>query len=149
MIAGGKIMREWLRGGQAAPSTSAAPGMATELALDAVAKLSELLERHPLAILDVNRLPLPKAEMKTALKLLWQLAPNEQRRNQVEVAYIHLSNFQDGVGDVPLEPIVPPNSPPEKVAAILDPYMLFAAQVQAETHVLSEELRQFERSVRG
>jgi len=142
-------MREWLRGGRAAPSTSAAPGIATELARDAVAKLSELMERHPLAILDVNRLPLPKAEMKAAMKLMWQLAPNEQRRNQMEVAYIHLSNFQEGVGDVPLEPVVPPNSPPEKVAAILDPYILFAAQVQAETHTLSQEFQQFERSVTG
>jgi hypothetical protein len=140
-----KVMPEWLRGRQAAPSTSAARGIATELARDAVAKLSELMERHPLAILDVSRLPLPKAEMKTALKLMWQIAPNEQLRNQMEVAYIHLASFQDGVGDVPLEPIVPPNSPPEKVAAILDPYILFAAQVQAETHALSQELRQFKR----
>lgn len=142
-------MLEWLRGRQAAPSASAAPGVTRESAEDTVGKLSELMERHPLAILDISWLPLPKAEMKKALRLLWQIAPNEQLRNQMEVAYIHLSNFQEGVGDIPLEPIVPPNSPLEKVAAILDPYMLFAAQVQAETHALSQELQQFERSVEG
>lgn len=141
-------MLEWLTGREAVPSASAAPGVTRESAEDTVGKLSELMERHPLAILDVSRLPLPKAEMKAALKLMWQIAPNEQLRNPIEVAYIHLSNFQEGVGDRPLEPIVPPNSPPEKVAAILDPYMLFAARVQAETHALSQELRRFERSVR-
>jgi hypothetical protein len=58
-------------------------------------------------------LPLPKAEMKTALKQAWLQTESAKWRNWLEVGYIILSNIQDGVGPRPRQqPVFPPNKRP-------------------------------------
>lgn len=108
-------------------------------------RLADLIEIRPLAIMDTKQLPLPKEDMKAVLKLIWRTTSDRKMCDRVEVSFVRLSNFQDGVGEAPLEPVVPPNSPPERVAAILDPYIAAASRVQAETHALSAEFNEFKR----
>jgi hypothetical protein len=105
-------------------SPSDLPGWATghltnnttspQSAEDAIRKLAALMETYPSAILDTTMLPLPKAEMKTALKQAWLRIESAKWRNWLEVGYIILSNFQDGVGPRPCQqPVFPPNKDPE------------------------------------
>jgi hypothetical protein len=70
---------------------------------DVVHAYGVLLEKYPLAILDVSMLPAPKTKMKALLKTLYAKTDDEARANQIEIAFIFLSNFQDGVGPIPIE----------------------------------------------
>jgi hypothetical protein len=63
--------------------------------------LGELMERYPTALLDSSRLPAPKQVLKTVIKNAWKREPS--LRNQLECAYVHLSHFQDGIGDAVLD----------------------------------------------
>jgi hypothetical protein len=55
-------------------------------------------------------LPLPKAEKKTAVKHARLRTESAEWRNWLEVGYLTLSNFQDGVGRTPCQhPVFPPN----------------------------------------
>ena len=63
--------------------------------------LGELMERHPTALLDSSRLPAPKHKMKAVIKDVWKREP--RLRDQLTHAYMHLSHFQDGIGDTVLD----------------------------------------------
>src|SRR5487761_355118 len=71
--------------------------------MEAVSKLGDIMERDSFAIYDTSELPLPKPEMKLALKIAWSAAPNGYVRSATERAFVFLSNFQDGVGSTPIE----------------------------------------------
>jgi hypothetical protein len=58
-------------------------------------------------------LPLPKPGMKTALKQAWLQTKDAHTRNQLEVSYVTLANFQDGVGRTPCQPVQLPDVKPE------------------------------------
>jgi hypothetical protein len=134
---------DWLTGRRSKTTSRPAPAMSTEEAIDAVTKLGQLMERHPLALLDTKRLPLPKPDMKAALKIAWRIAPSDELRRATEHAYLHLSSFQDGVGDEPIDPTLSAGATPEESRAILDPYVGRSAQVQAESGTLLTELTEF------
>lgn len=138
---------DWLTGGRPKAKSAIAREMTAEQAIDAVCKLGELMERNPLAILDIKRLPLSKAGMKTALKIAWQIAPNDDMRKAAEAGYLHLSQFQEGVGDTPIDPTLPPNCPPEEVPAILAPYLARSDQMKADADALMAEMAEFKRSM--
>ena len=62
-----------------------------------------LLERYPLAVMDVSMLPVPKKDMKAVLKGLYLIEKDPERRSHLEVGYHLLSNFQEGVGPEPID----------------------------------------------
>jgi hypothetical protein len=68
---------------------------------DAVGRFGELVETYPLHVFDVCLLSMPKPEMKTALKKAWRVA-NPARRRAIEVGFVQLASFQDGVGPKPI-----------------------------------------------
>jgi len=139
-------MFDWLRRRPKATSASRFQ-ISADRAFDAVERLGELMVRHPTAILDTKQLPLPKDDMKAVLKLAWQITRDDNLRNHIEVAFVRLSNFQDGVGDQPIDCVLPPGCTPEQARSILDPYVARSERMKAEGEVLLAELREFKRSV--
>ena len=49
-------------------------------------------------IADVNKLPVDKATLKTAIKVVLSVTKDEQLKETLRETYISLSNFQQGVG---------------------------------------------------
>ena len=62
-----------------------------------------LLETYPIAILDISMLPLPKTQMKVLMKGLYAQARTPDAMNTIEVGFMFLSKFQDGVGAAPID----------------------------------------------
>ncbi|HVH76531.1 MAG TPA: hypothetical protein VM755_16565 [Stellaceae bacterium] len=67
--------------------------------------LAEIMERHPTGLMGTSRLPAPKQIMKAVIKEVWPQEPG--LRPQLMQAYLHLSSFQDGIGDAVLDPKLP------------------------------------------
>jgi hypothetical protein len=93
----------WLKK-SGAPSATDNARAAVTAAVDAAMKLGEILEKNsgPI-VMDSRMLPLPKPQMKTALQIAWKVAGNPQLRDAIEVCFLGLSNFQDGVGMKPID----------------------------------------------
>ena len=105
-----------------------------------------LMERYPTAILDTSKLPLPKANMRRVL-LDARLSQTDQKtRTFLEIAYVHLSQFQDGVGDKPIDYKLPSDADAENKRAVLEPYLRFSSAVSAEAESLRAELEDFKRT---
>ena len=104
-----------------------------------------LMTRYPQAILDTSKLPLPKAEMKLLLKQAWLLNDDPHMRNAVEIGYVGLSQFQDGVGETPIEPTLPVNSDPKVTLSNLGPYLSISGKVHQESAELLAEFTDFRR----
>jgi hypothetical protein len=81
-----------------------------------------LVERHPTAILDSARLPLPKDRMEIILKSAWLRARNQAERDFLEDAFVKLAQFQDNVGKIPIDGYVPFNATAYETAMILRKY---------------------------
>jgi len=62
-----------------------------------------LLEKYPIAIMDVAMLPIPKKQMKVLLKALHAKAIATDLQNHIEAAFTLLSKFQEGVGATPID----------------------------------------------
>ena len=75
-----------------------------------------LMERYPTAILDTSKLPLPKADMKCLFTGAWLTQTDEKMWDFLEIAYVHLSQFQEGVGDEPIDCTLPSDPDPAKAA---------------------------------
>ena len=112
---------------------------------DIMARYGKLMEEYPLAVLDTSKLPLPKPEMKTLLKVAWRMAADDYMRDAVEAAYVHLSQFQDGVGDRPIEHKLPDEFDPKKVMAALDPWLAWSDKTMDELKQLAAEFIEFKR----
>ena len=97
-------MFDWLKSKpKAAPSADDARAAVT-VSMGAAMKLGEILENNSgIVVMDSRMLPLPKSEMKAALKIAWKVAGSPELRDAVEVCYLGLSNFQDGVGNKPID----------------------------------------------
>ena len=104
-----------------------------------------LMERYPTAILDTSKLPLPKADMRRVFMDTWLAQTDDKMRTFLEIAYIHLSQFQDGVGDSPIDCKVPSDADPKKKMAVLEPYMRFSSAVTEEAESLRVEFEEFKR----
>ena len=87
--------------------------MTPEISQAAIKKLATLMEPYPSAILDTTMLPLPKTEMKAALKLAWLQTESAKWREWLELGYVLLADFQDGVGATPIQPLDLPDLKPE------------------------------------
>jgi hypothetical protein len=115
--------------------------------MEAVADLGDLMQRFPCAILDSKLLPLPKDQMKEALKQAWLKARDEHIRNAVEVAFTSLCDFQEGVGEKPIERSLPPNCSPRQALAILEPYQALQEKISDEAAALLREFTAFKQVV--
>ena len=104
-----------------------------------------LMERYPTAILDTLKLPLPKEDMKCLFTRAWLSQTDEKIRNLLEIAYVHLSQFQDGVGDKPIDCTLPSDPDTAKTMAILGPYLRFSGVVTKEAETLRAEFEDFKR----
>jgi len=71
--------------------------------IEASARLGELLEAHPGSVMDTKILPVPLPVMKIALQTAWKIATSQEQKEEIEVCYLNLANFQDGVGAKPID----------------------------------------------
>lgn len=116
-------------------------------AMLALNRLGELIEKHPGCYIDECWLPLPKPDMKTALKILWVASrSNIEVRTTVEMAWSLLSFFQPGVGNTPIAPAISPGSSPEEVATRLGPYLQISKLWETEMQSNKIEFAEFVRS---
>jgi len=74
-----------------------------QMAGDVIGAYGALLEKYPLVFLDISMLPTSKTKMKVLLKALYAETTDATFANHIEVAFMSLSNFQDGVGSVPID----------------------------------------------
>jgi hypothetical protein len=119
------------------------PGRETKIPGESIEAFGVLIERYPTAILDTSKLPLPKADMKGLLTHAWLAQTDEKIRDFLELAYVHLSQFQDGVGDNPIDCSFPSERDPAMTRAILEPYLRFSGAVTKEAETLRAEFEDF------
>ncbi len=111
----------------------------------ALPRLRELMQLHPLAICDVALLPLPKSDMKNALKVAWDLAARDAQRAEIEAGFLYLSQFQQGVGPEPIRGDFPETADPAETAALVNRWVPWATLCQEEKWSLWVELVEFKR----
>jgi hypothetical protein len=110
--------------------------------LEIIEAFGELMERYPTAILDISKLPASKQEIKRAIKEAWFATSDDKLRNFLAIAYIHLSQFQHGVGNEPVDCGVP-KTPDAKSIERLDLYLRFAKMAMQESNLLKHEFDDF------
>jgi hypothetical protein len=113
----------------------------------AVARLGDLMEHYPLHVLDVSLLPMPKPQMKVALKEIWHTAAPAQRQ-ALEVGYMSLANFQSGVGSKPISLALSGDSPSSKAMSRLDATIAWMKRTSEERMALFEEFVTFKQAVK-
>ncbi len=100
------------------------------------------MEKWPLVIFPVSRLPLSKEEMKTALRLAWRIRKEPNLREFVELAYAHICQFRDDI-TAPIDPTLTKDATPQEAISILDPFLAIADKVEAERAELEAEFREY------
>jgi hypothetical protein len=113
---------------------------------DVLGAYGDLLVKYPLSIADVAMLPLPKTKMKVILKALYAEAATPEQQTLVENGFFFLSNFQDGVGPVPIDGALLNGDPMKNLSAnqaILDKWMPWQKLAVAELDILSDEWNRF------
>ena len=113
---------------------------------DIFATYGDLLEKYPLSIIDVAMLPLPKTKMKVVLKALYAKAQTRDEQQLLENGFFLLSNFQDGVGPVPINGALFKGDPKGNLEAnqvILDKWLPWQKLALAEMDVLDAEWKRF------
>ena len=115
---------------------------------EALPRLRDLLKRRPFAIYDASALPLPKAEMKIALKVAWDLAASDTQRAEIEAGFLQLSQFQDGIGAEPIDGDFPPTADPAETAALVNRWVPWAGLCQDDKWALWVELAAFKQQRR-
>jgi hypothetical protein len=92
--------------------------------LAVISKLGALMETWPGEFVDASLLPLPKDELKVALREVWRVVPDQRMKQSIEVSYLHLRHFQDGVGPAPVcfapRPEAPANEQVDQMGLWLD-----------------------------
>jgi hypothetical protein len=121
-------------------------GMKPLTATDAVTRYGAIIEHQGSAIVDTSKLPLPKAEMKKALIAVWRSTTDEKLPNAVEFGYVNLANFQDGVGDKPIDGKFAKDADAATVKAALDPWLAWSPKIQAEMGRLNAEREELKRT---
>jgi len=111
---------------------------------EALPRLRELMRLYPFAICDVALLPLPKADMKNALKVAWDLAARDGRA-EIEAGFLYLSQFQEGVGAEPISGDFPATADPAETAALVNRWVPWSTLCQEEKWSLWVELAEFKR----
>lgn len=137
-------MLGWIKSKPGSPGGKV-PRWIAKNAFNATLKLGDLMRRHPHAMLDTARLPLPKPAMKLALKITWSRAPNDAGRRFAEDAYLHLSHFHDGVGEAPIDASLGEDAPAKPAGEALAAWLPWAALSGKDVVGLVAELKDFTR----
>jgi hypothetical protein len=112
---------------------------------DAIARLGELMENYPSHVLDVSFLPMSKPELKAVLKEFWRDATPAQKQ-AIEVGYIGLANFQNGVGPKPISLAFSDDLTTSKAVAEWDATKDWIRRTSEEKFLLFEEFVTFKQS---
>ncbi len=93
-----KASRVEVKVSTASPDIDAALLNQADLIINAYGKTLEYLAPGPGCVADEEKLPFPKAKIKAAIKMLLHCAPDASQRYLLEFGYLHLADFQPGVG---------------------------------------------------
>jgi len=111
---------------------------------EATSAFASLIEKYPVAIIDVSMLPVSKNEMKVLLKALYAKATTPELQNYLAVGFALLSHFQEGVGPGPIDaPALPKDRPTNADVANLDKWIEWQRRANAEGEDLLAEWRRF------
>lgn len=113
---------------------------------DVLSAYGALLETQDYAVKDVSLLPVSKTKLKALLKSLYARTSNAELKSHLEVAFMSLSMFQDGVGPTPINGMLLPSGGIENMEAdmaILKKWMPWQNLVTAETEILLDEWTRF------
>ncbi len=105
-----------------------------------LAELGKLMEQWPGEFVDASLLPLPKDELKVLLRDVWREIPDETARHSIEVAYLHLRNFQTGIGPTPTCFSLGPDASPSEAARTMQDWLDWMHRTKGEAERLAEEL---------
>lgn len=120
--------------------------MRKQTAGDVIGAYGALLENYPSAILDISMLPASKTKMKVLLKALHAETTDAKFANHIEVAFMSLSNFQDGVGSVPIDRTLGAGTSKADMAADmkkLDKWLPWSKLSVAEMEILIAEWKRY------
>lgn len=112
-------------------------------AFDAVIRYGELMERQGTVIFDASVLPLPKAHMKQALMMVWKNTVDEHLKAVLGGGYVNLANFQEGVGNTPVDYNLPSGFDPVKDREYLNPYLKWSMKIAGDVNSLLSEWEEF------
>jgi hypothetical protein len=115
---------------------------------DALGALGDMMGTGPTFVFPASKLPLPKEEMKIAVKLAWASTKDKTMRNHLSVAYASLSQFQEDAST----PFEMPSfrADPEILCKPHSMELIYLLAVEnramAEMKALIDEFSEFERS---
>jgi len=96
-------------------------------------------------ICDVSTLPFPKNQIKAALIIAMQDELDPQVRDQMKTGYMHLADFQEGVGsqsyEVTPQDAVDPQAFKKRIDGLKPAFTEMPQIVAAEAQGLTEELK--------
>ena len=102
----------------------------------------KVLEDSAGGFADVTALPLPKEQMKAALKLAWVVEDDGNRKEQLEASFMLLSDFREDIGPVPIRRELGPNiaffNSSESLAKVEALAELGSAALAESTELLAE-----------
>lgn len=104
-----------------------------------VSAYGSLIEKYSTAFVDASTLPVPKRELKEALRKVWEKYP--EKRSAIEVAYVHLANFQEGVGPEPIEGKLPTDASPEEAIKTLESWSRWSKATKTEVEELLADVK--------
>jgi hypothetical protein len=119
--------------------------------LEVAQAYQDVLLKYPTAILDVSALPLSKSDMKNMLKKLYAVQTKPEAQKYFQDAFYMLSQFQEGVGPVPVDGRLREDgmqSHLKENLAILDAYTFWQKRALAELQGLEAEWSDFLRDKR-
>jgi tetratricopeptide (TPR) repeat protein len=114
-----------------------------DAASKAISRYGALMEHMGTSFVDASLLPLSKAGMKQALMVGWKNTDDKHMKAMIEIGYLSLSNFQEGIGNKPIDCKLPPDVDPAKTIAIMEPWLKWSKTVRAESDALLVEWYEF------
>jgi len=118
--------------------------------LDVIGEYGAVLEKYSTGILDISMLPLPKSQMKQVLNGLYAKEKRTDFQKYLENGFLYLSQFQEGVGDKPIDAKLSDGDVKENLhadLAKLERHSLWLKLQLAEMDVLSVEWKQFKQEL--
>jgi hypothetical protein len=115
--------------------------------IDAIGRLGELMEQYPSHVLDTSLLPMSKPQLKAALKQFWR-AVSPAQRQALEVGYVSLANFQDGVGSKPISLALSDDPTLSKALSQWDATIAWMKRISEEQKLLFAEFDTFKQGIK-
>lgn len=106
----------------------------------ALAQARKLMSIYPTAYMDESWLPASKHEVKSYLKSLLLATNDEKKRRRLKNSWLTLSNFQPGVGELPVDCTLGPASTAENIADLLGRYSQMSKVAEAEIRSSLEDI---------